>query len=103
VAHDAHITVYSSGTGSTNCWGLLEPWRNFRVRYRVIHRLITNALYSSVDPDIALQWWLSARQGVSRQEAESRMCWASAYKTYAYFFRQPAINATTDVAQRPLR
>lgn len=70
--------------------------------YRVIHRLHHNHLYGPQDPDIALHggyprgtWYLVKRllKDVTGQ---------TAWKTYSYFFGAPALNASTNVAQRPL-
>jgi len=70
--------------------------------YRVIHRLHHNALYSSVDPDIALHGGYPRGKAYLVKKLIKDVLGLSAYKTYAYFFGNPAINATTDVAQRPL-
>lgn len=70
--------------------------------YRVIHRLHHNHLYGPQDPDIALHggyprgtWYLVRKLGRD-------LAGLTAWKTYSYFFGAPAINATTNVAQRPL-
>jgi fatty acid desaturase len=70
--------------------------------YRVIHRLHHNYLYSEVDPDIALHGGYPRGKAYLVRKLAKDVLGLTAYKTYAYFFGNPAINATTSVAQRPL-
>jgi fatty acid desaturase len=70
--------------------------------YRVIHRLHHNALYSEVDPDIALHGGYPRGKAYLAKKLAKDLLGFSAFKTFAYFFGNPAINASTHVAQRPL-
>lgn len=70
--------------------------------YRVIHRLHHNALYSDVDPDIALHGGYPRGKAYLLRKLGKDLCGLTARKTFAYFFGNPAINAETQQAQRPL-
>jgi fatty acid desaturase len=70
--------------------------------YRVIHRLHHNALYSDVDPDIALHGGYPRGKAYLLKKLAKDLCGLTARKTFAYFFGNPAINADTRQAQRPL-
>ncbi len=70
--------------------------------YRVIHRLHHNNLYGDVDPDIALHGgYPRGRAYLAWKLLQDIVGW-NAWKTYKYFFGNPAVNAKTNVAQRPL-
>ena len=70
--------------------------------YRVIHRLHHNALYSDVDPDIALHGGYPRGKAYLLKKLGKDLCGFTARKTFAYFFGNPAINADTQQVQRPL-
>jgi fatty acid desaturase len=70
--------------------------------YRVIHRLHHNALYSNVDPDIALHGGYPRGKAYLVKKLAQDVMAINAWKTFAYFFGNPAINVRTNVAQRPL-
>ena len=70
--------------------------------YRVIHRLHHNALYSEVDPDIALHGGYPRGKAYLLKKLAKDLAGLTARKTFAYFFGNPAINANTRQAQRPL-
>jgi hypothetical protein len=70
--------------------------------YRVIHRLHHNNLYGDVDPDIALHGGYPRGKAYLVRKLLKDLTGATAFKTYAYFFGNPAINAATQQAQRPL-
>ena len=70
--------------------------------YRVIHRLHHNNLYGEVDPDIALHGGYPRGKIYLLKKLAKDICGMTALKTYAYFFGNPAINANTQQAQRPL-
>ncbi|MGZ9074311.1 MAG: fatty acid desaturase family protein [Burkholderiaceae bacterium] len=70
--------------------------------YRVIHRLHHNNLYGEVDPDIALHGGYPRGKTYLLKKLAKDICGLTAYKTYAYFFGNPAINANTHQAPRPL-
>jgi len=70
--------------------------------YRVIHRLHHNALYSDVDPDIALHGGYPRGKAYLLRKLAKDLAGLTAFKTYAYFFGNPAINSSTQTALRPL-
>ena len=70
--------------------------------YRVIHRLHHNHLYGEQDPDIALHGGYPRGKAYLVRKLLKDVTGQTAWKTYAYFFGAPAINASTSVAQRPL-
>ncbi len=70
--------------------------------YRVIHRLHHNALYSDVDPDIALHGGYPRGKAYLLRKLGKDVAGLTALKTYAYFFGNPAINSSTQTKQRPL-
>jgi len=71
--------------------------------YRVIHRLHHNNLYGALDPDTALHGgYPRGRMYLIRKLAKD-LSGLTAWKTYAYFLGgAPALNTTTNVAERPL-
>jgi fatty acid desaturase len=70
--------------------------------YRVIHRLHHNHLYDEEDPDIALHGGYPRGTWYLVKKLAADVTGQTAWKTYAYFFGAPAINAATGSAQRPL-
>ena len=70
--------------------------------YRVIHRLHHNHLYGPQDPDIALHGGYPRGTWYLVRKLLKDVTGQTAWKTYSYFFGAPALNATTNVAQRPL-
>jgi fatty acid desaturase len=70
--------------------------------YRVIHRLHHNALYSEVDPDLALHGGYPRGKAYLLRKLGKDLAGLTAFKTYAYFFGNPAINRSTQTAPRPL-
>lgn len=70
--------------------------------YRIIHRLHHNNLYGEVDPDIALHGGYPRGRAYLLKKLARDLCGLTAFKTYGYFFGNPAINANTQEAQRPL-
>ena len=70
--------------------------------YRVIHRLHHNNLYGEVDPDIALHGGYPRGRAYLVRKLAQDVAGVNAWKTIAYFFGNPAINAQTNRAQRPL-
>lgn len=70
--------------------------------YRVIHRLHHNNLYGDVDPDIALHGGYPRGRAYLVRKLAQDVAGLNAWKTIAYFFGNPAINARTNRAQRPL-
>jgi fatty acid desaturase len=70
--------------------------------YRVIHRLHHNYLYKPQDPDIALHGGYPRGKKYLIKKLLKDLTGQTAFKNYAYFFGNPAINLNTKVTQRPL-
>jgi fatty acid desaturase len=70
--------------------------------YRVVHRLHHNHLYGDEDPDIALHGGYPRGRWYLVKKLFADVTGQTAWKTYAYFFGAPAINAATGASQRPL-
>jgi fatty acid desaturase len=70
--------------------------------YRVIHRLHHNYLYKPQDPDIALHGGYPRGKKYLIKKLLKDLTGQTAWKNYAYFFGNPAINLDTHVVQRPL-
>lgn len=70
--------------------------------YRIVHRLHHNHLYGPQDPDIALHGGYPRGKAYLLKKLAKDLAGLTAWKTYAYFFGAPALNAATNVAQRPL-
>lgn len=70
--------------------------------YRVIHRLHHNHLYQAQDPDTALHGGYPRGKVYLWKKLATDFSGLTAWKTYAYFFGAPALNADTGEAQRPL-
>ena len=70
--------------------------------YRVIHRLHHNYLYKPQDPDIALHGGYPRGKKYLIKKLLKDLTGQTAFKNYAYFFGNPAINFDTQVSQRPL-
>ena len=70
--------------------------------YRVIHRLHHNNLYTEEDPDTAIHGGYPRGVGYLWKKLAEDLVGFNAWKTLAYFFGAPAINAATHRAARPL-
>ena len=70
--------------------------------YRVTHRLHHNNLYGSEDPDTAIHGGYPRGEAYLWKKLARDIAGLNAWKTFAYFFGAPAINADTDRAIRPL-
>ncbi len=70
--------------------------------YRVIHRLHHNHLYSDEDPDTAIHGGYPRGVAYLWKKLAQDLLGLNAWKTFAYFFGAPAINAQTNRAARPL-
>jgi fatty acid desaturase len=70
--------------------------------YRVIHRLHHNHLYGPQDPDIALHGGYPRGKAYLAKKLGKDLAGLTAFKTYAYFFGLPSMNAETGKAARPL-
>lgn len=70
--------------------------------YRVIHRLHHNNLYTDEDPDTAIHGGYPRGVGYLWKKLAQDLAGLNSWKTFAYFFGAPAINAETNRAARPL-
>jgi fatty acid desaturase len=70
--------------------------------YRVIHRLHHNNLYTDEDPDTAIHGGYPRGVAYLWKKLALDAIGVNAWKTFAYFFGSPAINAETQRAARPL-
>ena len=70
--------------------------------YRVIHRLHHNYLYKPQDPDIALHGGYPRGKKYLIKKLLKDVTGQTAFKNYAYFFGNPAINLNANITQRPL-
>jgi fatty acid desaturase len=70
--------------------------------YRVVHRLHHNHLYGRQDPDIPLHGGYPRGRAYLLRKLGKDLIGLTAWKTYAYFFGNPALNAETGEANRPL-
>ena len=70
--------------------------------YRVIHRLHHNNLYTEEDPDTAIHGGYPRGIAYLWKKLAQDLLGLNAWKTFAYFFGAPALNAETRRAARPL-
>jgi fatty acid desaturase len=70
--------------------------------YRVVHRLHHNDLYGRTDPDIALHGGYPRGRRYLLRKLAGDLTGLNTWKTFHYFFGNPALNAATGTAQRPL-
>jgi fatty acid desaturase len=70
--------------------------------YRVTHRLHHNNLYTEDDPDTAIHGGYPRGRRYLLDKLLRDVAGLNAWKTFAYFFGSPAINADTQRAMRPL-
>ena len=70
--------------------------------YRVTHRLHHNNLYTSEDPDTAIHGGYPRGKAYLWRKLAQDVVGFNAWKTYAYFFGSPAINAQTGTKINPL-
>jgi fatty acid desaturase len=70
--------------------------------YRVTHRLHHNNLYTEEDPDTAIHGGYPRGKGYLLDKLARDIAGLNAWKTFAYFFGAPAINADTNREIRPL-
>lgn len=70
--------------------------------YRVTHRLHHNNLYTEEDPDTAIHGGYPRGRAYLLEKLVRDLAGLNAWKTFAYFFGSPAINADTNREIRPL-
>ncbi len=88
--NDAVGRVLGSASGISMC------------SYRVVHRLHHNDLYGPQDPDIALHGGYPRGKRYLLRKLAGDIAGLNAWKTFLYFFGNPAINADIGSALRPL-
>ena len=104
LAHDAaHYRLYQSRWLNDAVGRFVGTIVGVSMRtYRVIHRLHHNHLYGEQDPDIALHGGYPRGKWYLVRKLAKDVTGQTAWKTYSYFFGAPALNASTNLAQRPL-
>lgn len=70
--------------------------------YRVVHRLHHNHLYEPVDPDLPIHAGYPRGRAYLMKKLAKDLLGGTAFKTYAYFFGNPALNSETGTGNRPL-
>lgn len=70
--------------------------------YRVVHRLHHNHLYQPQDPDIPLHGGYPRGRKYLLKKLAKDFSGLTAWKTYSYFFGNPALNSQTKILNRPL-
>ncbi|KPF70531.1 fatty acid desaturase [beta proteobacterium AAP99] len=70
--------------------------------YRVTHRLHHNNLYGPEDPDTAIHGGYPRGRAYLWKKLAQDLAGLNAWKTFAYFFGSPALNADTGRSIRPL-
>ena len=104
LAHDAaHYRLFASRALNDAVGRLLGSAGGVSMlSYRVIHRLHHNHLYGPLDPDIAMHGGYPRGKAYLWRKLLLDAIGVNAFKTFAYFFGNPAINAATGAAARPL-
>lgn len=64
--------------------------------YRVVHRLHHNHLYEPVDPDLPIHAGYPRGRAYIVRKLAKDLLGGTAWKTYRYFFGNPALNSATD-------
>jgi fatty acid desaturase len=104
LAHDAaHYRLFGNRRLNDAVGRLLGTVTGISMRsYRVVHRLHHNDLYGRNDPDIALHGGYPRGKGYLVRKLAGDLTGINAWKTFHYFFGNPALNAATGTALRPL-
>lgn len=104
LAHDAaHFRLYESRALNDAVGRVLGMASGISMcTYRVIHRLHHNHLYGPQDPDVALHGGYPRGRLYLVRKLAKDLCGLTAWKSYAYFFGHPAIDARQGVSARPL-
>lgn len=104
LAHDAaHYRLFPQRWLNDLVGGLCGALAGISMRtYRVVHRLHHNHLYGPQDPDIPLHGGYPRGRAYLVRKLLKDLLGATAFKTYAYFFGAPALNAATGEKNRPL-
>ena len=104
LAHEAaHYRLFANRTANDAVGRLVGMLGGFSMcTYRVTHRLHHNNLYTEEDPDTAIHGGYPRGKGYLVSKLVRDLLGINAWKTFAYFFGAPAINAETNREIRPL-
>lgn len=104
LAHDsAHYRLFPQRWLNDLVGGTCGALAGISMRtYRVVHRLHHNHLYGPQDPDIPLHGGYPRGRAYLVKKLLKDLLGGTAFKTYAYFFGAPALNAATGEKNRPL-
>jgi fatty acid desaturase len=99
----AHYRLFANrrandSSGAPSAW----PGGISMCTYRVTHRLHHNNLYGAEDPDTAIHGGYPRGKAYLWNKLVRDLAGLNAWKTFAYFFGAPAINADTRREIRPL-
>lgn len=104
LAHEAaHYRLFANRTANDLAGRLVGSIGGVSMcTYRVIHRLHHNHLYAAEDPDTAIHGGYPRGTAYLIKKLLRDLSGLNAWKTFAYFFGAPAINAETRREIRPL-
>lgn len=104
LAHEAaHYRLFPNRTANDRVGRLIGMAGGVSMcTYRVTHRLHHNNLYTEEDPDTAIHGGYPRGRAYLLDKLLRDVAGLNAWKTFAYFFGSPAINAETNREIRPL-
>lgn len=104
LAHEAaHYRLFANRTANDLAGRLVGSIGGVSMcTYRVVHRLHHNHLYAAEDPDTAIHGGYPRGRAYLARKLLRDLAGLNAWKTFAYFFGAPAINAQTRREIRPL-
>jgi fatty acid desaturase len=104
LAHDAaHYRLFANRTLNDAVGRVLGSLTGISMcSYRLVHRLHHNDLYGRNDPDIALHGGYPRGRAYLLGKLAGDLAGLNAWKTFHYFFGNPALNADTGAALHPL-
>jgi fatty acid desaturase len=104
LAHDAaHYRLFSNRRANDIAGRFLGSFAGISMcTYRVVHRMHHNHLFTKQDPDIALNGGYPRGKAYLLKKLATDLTGITAYKTFSYFFGNPAKNTDTDKALKPL-
>jgi fatty acid desaturase len=104
LAHEsAHYRLFASRVANDGVGRLIGMASGISMcTYRVTHRLHHNNLYTEEDPDTAIHGGYPRGKAYLLKKLAQDLAGLNAWKTFAYFFGAPAINADTNREIRPL-
>jgi fatty acid desaturase len=104
LAHEsAHYRLFANRAANDGVGRLIGMVSGISMcTYRVTHRLHHNNLYTEEDPDTAIHGGYPRGKAYLLKKLAQDLAGLNAWKTFAYFFGAPAINADTSREIRPL-